>query len=65
MLKHNLSRIYCEKETVKQEFMYRMNNELFSEEEDRDNLEFWEKQKEDYLEIKPTHARMFTETNKD
>ena len=45
MLKHRLSRIYCEKESVKREFIHRMSNDLFSEEEDRDDLEFWEKQK--------------------
>ena len=35
MLKNCLSRIYYERESVKQEFMDRMNNDLFSEEEDR------------------------------
>ena len=45
MLKHRLSRIYCEKESVKREFMHRTSNDLFSEEEDRDDLEFWETQK--------------------
>ena len=45
--------------------MHRMSNDLFSEEEDRDNLEFWEKQKEENLGINPTHAGMFTETDED
>ena len=65
MLKDCLSRIYCEKESVKQEFMHRMSNDLFSEEEDRDDLEFWETQKKEYLEMNPTHTGMFTETDED
>ena len=46
MLKHCLSRIYCERESVKQKIMDRMNNDLFSEEEDTDNIKFWDKQEE-------------------
>ena len=65
MVKHRLSRIYCDREKVKQEFIHRFYNDLFSEKEDRDNIEFWDKQKEEYLEINPTHAETFTETDED
>ena len=65
MTKHHLNRIYCERVKVKEEFIHRFNNDLFSEKEDRDNIEFWDKQKEEYLEINPTHAGIFTETDED
>ena len=64
MARHCLSRIYCEREKVTEELMNRCNNDLFSEKEDREIIEFWDKQKEEYLEINPTHTEMFTETDK-
>ena len=37
-----------------------MNNS-WREEEDQDDLEFWNKMKEDYLQQNPTHTLMFDE----
>ena len=35
--------------------MERWKNKSWSEEEDRDDIEFWEQQKKEYLEQNPTH----------
>jgi len=40
---------------VLNEFMERWKNKSWSEEEDRDDIEFWEQQKKEYLEQNPTH----------
>eukprot|EP00956_Cyclotella_meneghiniana_P014696 scaffold22128_cov73-Cyclotella_meneghiniana.AAC.3 len=40
---------------VLNEFMERWKNKSWSEEEDRDDIEFWEEQKKEYLEQNPTH----------
>ena len=52
MAKHRLGRIYCDREKVKREFIFRWKNQKFIEKEDTDNIEFWEQQKEEYLDIK-------------
>ena len=61
--KHRLSRIYCDKEKVKQEFIDRWKKKKFSPKEDRDDLEFWEQQKEEYLQENPNHWGMFNDTD--
>ena len=65
MAKHRLNRIYCDREKVKQEFMMRWRNKQFSEKEDRDDIEFWEQQKQEYLDINPTHDGLFQTTDED
>ena len=65
MAKHCLNRIYCDREKVKQEFMMRWRNKQFSEKEDRDDIEFWEQQKQEYLDINPTHDGLFQTTDED
>ena len=59
--KHRLSRIYCDPKKVKAEFLERRKNKSWSEEEDRDDLEFWNQQKNEYLQQNPTHTLMFDE----
>ena len=59
MAKHRLNQIYCDREKVKQEFMMRWRNKQFSEKEDRDHIEFWEQQKQEYLDINPTHDGLY------
>ena len=61
--KHRLSRIYCDKEKVKHEFIDRWKRNKFSSKEDRDDLEFWEQQKEEYLQENPNHCGMFNDTD--
>ena len=59
--KHRLSRLYCDPKKVKAEFLERRKNKSWSEEEDRDDLEFWNQQKNEYLQQNPTHTLMFDE----
>ena len=40
------------------QFMERWKNKSRSEEVDRDDVEFWEQQKEEYLQQNPTHATL-------
>ena len=58
-----MSRIYCcpEKVKVKREFIERFKKNAWSNEEDRDGIEFWEQQKLEYLEENPTHKDLFEE----
>ena len=51
-------------EKVKCEFINRWNNKKFNEEEDRDNIGFWEQQKQEYLDINPKYAGLFETTDK-
>ena len=41
--------------------MERWKNKSWSEEEDRDDIEFWEQQKKEYLEQNPTHILAIAE----
>ena len=47
MGKHRISQIYCCLVKVLNEFMERWENKSWSVEEDRDDVEFWDQQKED------------------
>ena len=57
--KHRLSRIFCCQSKVLNEFLERWHKKSWSEEEDRDDVEFWNQQKEEYLEQNPSHTGMF------
>eukprot|EP00804_Cyclotella_cryptica_P019955 CCRYP_007840-RA/>CCRYP_007840-RA protein AED:0.04 eAED:0.11 QI:0/0/0/0.66/1/1/3/0/292 len=48
MGKHRLLRIYCSQNKIKKEFLERWKKTAWSKKEDRDNVEFWEQQKEEY-----------------
>ena len=61
MAKHRMSRIYCCPEKVKREFIERFKKNAWSNEQDRDDIEFWEQQKLEYLEENPTHKDLFEE----
>ena len=63
MAKHRICRIYCCPVKVLNEFMERWKNKSWSEEEeeDRDDIEFWEQQKKEYLEQNPTHILAIAE----
>ena len=54
MGKHWISRIYCCPVKVLNEFMERWKNKSWRAEEDRDDVKFWEKQKEEFLQDNPT-----------
>ena len=43
------------------QFMERWKNKARSEEADRDDVEFWKQQKEEYLQQNPTHALAIAE----
>ncbi|EJK50420.1 hypothetical protein THAOC_30613, partial [Thalassiosira oceanica] len=58
--KHRLSRIFCCKTKVLNEFLERSKTKNWSEDDDRDDVEFWEQQKQEYLKNNPSHAGMFT-----
>ena len=45
--------------------MIRWRKKQFSEKEDRDDIEFWEQQKQEYLDINPTHDGLFQTTDED
>ena len=51
--------MYCCQEKVKNEFVERWKNKMWDENEDRDDIEFWEQQKMEYLQDNPTHAEIF------
>ena len=57
--KHRLSRIFCCKTKVLNEFMQRSKNKNWSEDDDRDDVEFWGQQKQEYLKKNPSHVGMF------
>ncbi|KAL7537974.1 hypothetical protein ACHAXR_008292 [Thalassiosira sp. AJA248-18] len=61
MAKHRLARIYCCPKMVKTEFLERHNRKSWSDEEDRENLAFWEGVKWDYLKDNPTHRAFVDE----
>ena len=54
-----MSRIYCDKKKVHREFIDRWKNKGFSEQYDRDNIEFWEQQQKEYLQVNPDHSGIF------
>ena len=60
MSKHRLSRIYCCRFKVLAEYMERRQIRR-SENDDRDDIEFWEQQKEKYLKENPSHANLFVD----
>ena len=62
MAKHRLSRFHCDKLKVKNEFIRRWNNKLFNKDEDRDDIEFWEQQKKEYLQMNPHDSELFEVT---
>ena len=47
--------------TMAPQFMERWKNKSRSEEADCDDVEFWEQQKEEYLQQNPTHALAIAE----
>ena len=49
MAKHRISRIYCCPVKVLNDFMERRKKNAWSAEEDRNDIEFWEQQKDEYL----------------
>ena len=55
MGKHHISRIYYCPVKVLNEFMERWKNKSRSIEEDRDDIEFWEQQKQEFLQDNPTY----------
>ena len=64
--KHRLSRIFCCKTKVLNEFLERSKTKNWSEDDDRDDVEFWEQQqKQEYLKNNPSHAGMFTGDNEE
>ena len=65
MAKHRMSRIYCCPEKVKREFIERFKKNAWSNKQDRDDIEFWEQQKLEYLEENPTHKDLFEEDEND
>ena len=65
MAKHRMSRIFCCPEKVKKEFLNRTKKKAWKEEEDRDDIAFWEQQKEEYLAENPKHSELFGENDED
>ncbi len=61
MAKHRLARIYCCPKMVKKEFHERHKRKSWSNEEDRDDLAFWEGLKREYLQDNPTHRAFVDE----
>ena len=62
MGKHRLSHIYCCKKKVLTEFLRRWKTKSWSEDDDRDNFEFWERQqKNESLKQNPNHGALFDE----
>ena len=51
MSKHRLSRIYCCRKRVIAEFLERWRKKLWSNDDDRDDVAFWDQQKEEYLKF--------------
>ena len=45
--------------------MERREKKLWSEDDDRDDIEFWVQQKEEYLKENPSHANMFIDVNEE
>ena len=43
------------------EFLRRWKTKSWSEEDNRDNFEFWEQQKNEYLKQNPSHGALFDE----
>ena len=61
--KHRLSCIFCCQTKVLNEFLERWHKKSWSKEEDRDDVEFWSQQKEEYLKQNPSHTGMFDDLN--
>ena len=61
MEKHRMSHIYCCKKKGMHEFLCRSTKKNCQEGEDRDNKEFWENQKVEYLQKNPSHQCLFAE----
>ena len=57
--KHCMARVYCCKHKVLLEFLRRWKSKKFGEKEDRDDLEFWEQEKNIFLEEFPQHDGIF------
>ena len=47
------------------EFLKRWKHKSWSKEEDRDDVEFWNQQKVEYLKQNPSHAGMFDDLDED
>ena len=47
------------------EFLDRREKKMWSENDDRNDVQFWKDQKEEYLEDNPSHASMFIEQEDD
>ena len=65
MSKHRLSRIYCCRKRVIAEFLERWRKKLWSNDDDRDDVAFWDQQKEEYLNENPSHEAMFAGEEED
>ena len=46
-------------------FMERQKNKAWSKEQDRNDVEFWEQQKEEFLQKNPTHLLVLAEMEGD
>ena len=57
--KYCLARIYCDKKKVKTEFLCHWKDEDLRDNDDRNNLEFWRKEKEIFLDELPQHEGLF------
>eukprot|EP00956_Cyclotella_meneghiniana_P012601 scaffold17909_cov49-Cyclotella_meneghiniana.AAC.1 len=62
---HRLSRIYCCKRRVLAEFLDRREKSLWNEDDDRDDVQFWAEQKEEYLKENPSHTSFFSAEDED
>ena len=66
MSKHRLSRIYCcRKRVIAPEFLERWRKKLWSNDDDRNDVAFWNQQKEEYLNISSIHEAMFAGEEED
>ena len=65
MGKDRISRIFCCPFKVLAEFMNRWRNKAWSAEEDRDDVEFWEQQKTEFLQENPTYLLAMAEMEED
>ena len=63
--KHRMARVYCCKHKVLLEFLRRWKSKQFGEKEDRDDLEFWEQEKNIFLQEFPQHDGIFVSLETD
>lgn len=61
MAKYRMSRMYCCKSKVMKEFIDRTTKKNWRDGDDGDDQEFWENQKNEYLQQNPSHQGLFVE----